>query len=153
MGPVENQPIKVQTSLNGGLKVYSQMSPHQASIRSKGGAGSGAGSKARNLDDSSLRSKAGLALTANTHHLSDHIRILTVKEVSDYLRVNPSTIYRLLRRGGIPAFKVGSDWRFDLQAIDNWRQEQSTQLMAAARIKRPKGPKPPKRPKRKRPSR
>ena len=149
MVPVEDQPIKVQTSLNGGvkgLKLYSQMSADQARLRSKGAAGS----KARNLDDGyhgSLRSKTGLALAANTHQTSGHTKILTVKEVSDYLRANPSTIYRLLRRGLLPAFKVGSDWRFDMEAIDNWRQEQSTQLMAAARLKRPK---PPRRPKRKR---
>ena len=48
-------------------------------------------------------------------------RLLTVKEAADYLRVNQTTIYRLLRRSEIPAFKVGGDWRFNLESIDNWR--------------------------------
>jgi excisionase family DNA binding protein len=42
-------------------------------------------------------------------------------EVADYLRVHPSTIYRLLKRKELPAFKVGSDWRFNRAAIDQWR--------------------------------
>jgi excisionase family DNA binding protein len=47
-------------------------------------------------------------------------KILTVREVSEYLRVHPATIYRLLRLKQIPGFLVGSDWRFDLNAIDRW---------------------------------
>jgi excisionase family DNA binding protein len=48
-------------------------------------------------------------------------KVLTVKELSIYLKVHPSTIYRQLRRGALPAFKVGSDWRFNLESIDRWR--------------------------------
>jgi len=46
--------------------------------------------------------------------------IMTVRELADFLRVHPSTIYRLLREGTLPAFKVGSDWRFSREAIDRW---------------------------------
>jgi excisionase family DNA binding protein len=49
--------------------------------------------------------------------------ILTVQEVSRYLRVHPSTIYRMLKRNQLPAFRVGSDWRFTVEAIDKWRAE------------------------------
>jgi excisionase family DNA binding protein len=51
-------------------------------------------------------------------------RVLTVKELSDYLKVHPSTIYRQLKRGRLPAFKVGSDWRFNIESIDRWRLDQ-----------------------------
>ena len=51
-------------------------------------------------------------------------RVMTVKEVSDYLKVHPSTIYRQLKKGRLPAFKVGSDWRFNVESIDQWRLEQ-----------------------------
>jgi excisionase family DNA binding protein len=47
--------------------------------------------------------------------------VLRLNEVADYLRVHPSTIYRLLRKKQLPAFKVGSDWRFNLESIDQWR--------------------------------
>jgi len=52
-------------------------------------------------------------------------KILTVREVSEYLRVHPATIYRLLRSKQIPGFLVGSDWRFDLNAIDRWSREET----------------------------
>jgi excisionase family DNA binding protein len=48
-------------------------------------------------------------------------RVLTVQEVSTYLRVHPSTIYRMLKKNQLPAFRVGSDWRFTVEAIDKWR--------------------------------
>lgn len=45
---------------------------------------------------------------------------MTVKETSSYLRVHPSTLYRMLKRRELPAFKIGSDWRFDREVIDKW---------------------------------
>jgi excisionase family DNA binding protein len=46
--------------------------------------------------------------------------VMTVKDLSEYLHCNQSTIYRLLKRGELPAFKVGSDWRFMTAEIRNW---------------------------------
>ncbi len=50
-------------------------------------------------------------------------RVLTVQEVCNYLRVHRSTIYRLLKQHRLPAFRVGGDWRFSIEAIDRWRAE------------------------------
>jgi excisionase family DNA binding protein len=50
--------------------------------------------------------------------------ILTVTELAEYLRVHRTTIYRLLRARKLPAFKVGSDWRFNREHIDEWRLKQ-----------------------------
>jgi len=47
-------------------------------------------------------------------------KVLTLEELAGYLRVHPSTIYRLLRKNQLPAFKVGSDWRFNLDSVDRW---------------------------------
>ncbi len=47
-------------------------------------------------------------------------QIFTVTELSEHLRVHPTTIYRLLRRGLIPGFRVGSTWRFSRAAIEEW---------------------------------
>jgi excisionase family DNA binding protein len=55
--------------------------------------------------------------------LSD-TKVLTVSELSEYLRVHRSTIYRLLKKGQLPGFKIGSDWRFNVEAIDQWRMQQ-----------------------------
>ena len=57
---------------------------------------------------------------------TDTSMVMTVKELSGYLKVHPSTIYRQLRRGRLPAFKVGSDWRFNIESIDRWRLDQDS---------------------------
>jgi excisionase family DNA binding protein len=47
-------------------------------------------------------------------------RIMTVAETAQYLRVHKRTLYKLLRRHQIPAFKIGADYRFDSDAIEKW---------------------------------
>jgi excisionase family DNA binding protein len=61
---------------------------------------------------------------AKTSHYAGPVRVMTVREVSAYLHVHPSTIYKLLKRHQIPAFHVGGDWRFNIETIDSWRLEQ-----------------------------
>ncbi|HKV55877.1 MAG TPA: helix-turn-helix domain-containing protein [Candidatus Binataceae bacterium] len=51
--------------------------------------------------------------------------IFTIKELSDHLRVHPTTIYRLLRQGRLPGFRVGSNWRFNRAAIEQWERLQA----------------------------
>ncbi len=46
--------------------------------------------------------------------------IMTVTEVAQYLRIHQGTLYKLIRRGEIPVFKGGSDYRFDGDLIENW---------------------------------
>jgi excisionase family DNA binding protein len=48
-------------------------------------------------------------------------KVLTVGELSDYLRLHPTTVYRLLRARQLPGFRVGSEWRFSIDIIDRWR--------------------------------
>jgi excisionase family DNA binding protein len=45
---------------------------------------------------------------------------MTLEEVAAFLRVHQSTVYRLLRTRSIPAFKMGSDWRFNQASIEQW---------------------------------
>jgi excisionase family DNA binding protein len=58
-----------------------------------------------------------------TDSKTERARILTLENVAQYLRVHPSTIYRLLKKKQLPAFKVGRDWRFNLESIDRWRAD------------------------------
>ena len=44
--------------------------------------------------------------------------VLTVAELAMYLRVHPTTIDRLLRTKQLPGFRVGSEWRFDSEMIE-----------------------------------
>jgi excisionase family DNA binding protein len=50
--------------------------------------------------------------------------IITLNELALYLKVHVSTIYKLLKENKIPAFRVGSDWRFSRREIDRWMLSQ-----------------------------
>lgn len=49
--------------------------------------------------------------------------ILTAKEVAEYLNIHPLTVHKYARDGKIPAFKIGTDWRFHKKFIEKWIQE------------------------------
>lgn len=51
--------------------------------------------------------------------------IMTLHEVADYLCCHYSTISRLLGKRAIPAFRLGSDWRFRRADIDKWIENKS----------------------------
>lgn len=59
-------------------------------------------------------------------------RIVTLKEVAAYLRVHSSTVYRLLKRGDLHGVKIGRDWRFDLDQIDEWFHAQQQSIITGA---------------------
>jgi excisionase family DNA binding protein len=46
--------------------------------------------------------------------------LLTAEQVARYLKVDKFTVYRLVSQKKIPAFKVGSQWRFKRRMIDAW---------------------------------
>lgn len=43
--------------------------------------------------------------------------IVTAKELSQYLKLSESTIYKLASKGDLPGFKVGDSWRFDMEEV------------------------------------
>jgi excisionase family DNA binding protein len=49
---------------------------------------------------------------------------LTTEEVLGYLKVNPRTIYRLIRSGELPAIRIGRQWRFRRSDLDDWLERQ-----------------------------
>ena len=54
-----------------------------------------------------------------------HREILTAKEVAEYLNIHPLTVHKYAREGKIPAFKIGTDWRFQRKFIERWIKEKS----------------------------
>ena len=50
--------------------------------------------------------------------------IMTLQEVAQYLRCHPSTIYRALKRGELPGFRIGSDWRFNSEMIERFSRKE-----------------------------
>lgn len=49
--------------------------------------------------------------------------VLTIEELSAYLKIPRSTLYKLVRGGMIPSQKVGRHWRFRKETIDRWLDE------------------------------
>ena len=45
-------------------------------------------------------------------------KILTAKEVAEYLQLTEITIYKYVTEGKIPGYKIGSRWRFEKEKID-----------------------------------
>ena len=45
---------------------------------------------------------------------------LTVDEVARRFGVNVTTVYRLVQRGRLPAFKIGNQWRFSAVRLEEW---------------------------------
>ncbi len=45
---------------------------------------------------------------------------LTIEDVAARFGINSSTVYRLAQQGKIPAFKIGSQWRFSKELLDKW---------------------------------
>jgi putative molybdopterin biosynthesis protein len=56
--------------------------------------------------------------------------LLTTLEVAELLRVHPKQVYRLLKRG-LPSRRVGSEWRFEREAVLGWSRGEGTPAAAA----------------------
>lgn len=49
-------------------------------------------------------------------------RLLTTRDLQSLLQVDRITIYRMLDSGELPGIKVGGQWRFTEQAVNDWLQ-------------------------------
>ncbi len=46
--------------------------------------------------------------------------LLNVEGVAKVLQLHAMTVYRLVREGKLPGFKVGGRWRFHRSALEDW---------------------------------
>jgi excisionase family DNA binding protein len=53
---------------------------------------------------------------------SQKLRLLTLKEAAEYLRMHKGSLYRLLESGkiDIPAIKLGGKWLFNLDSLNQY---------------------------------
>ncbi len=47
-------------------------------------------------------------------------QVMTIEEVSKYLQIPLSSLYKLAQEGKIPCQKIGRHWRFRKETIDRW---------------------------------
>ena len=52
--------------------------------------------------------------------------VLTIDELSVYLKIPKSTLYKLVREGKVPCQKIGRHWRFGRKAIEKWLEEKQS---------------------------
>ncbi len=64
-----------------------------------------------------------LAGAAQTNH-----NVMTVREAAEYLHCHTSTLYRLVERGKIPAFKLGGNWRLLLGELERWMSKRTRRI-------------------------
>lgn len=55
---------------------------------------------------------------------------LTLSEVAKYLRVSKETVYKLAQQSRIPASKLGNQWRFKQELVDQWLEAQTNDIQA-----------------------
>jgi excisionase family DNA binding protein len=58
-------------------------------------------------------------------------KFFTLNEVSKYLKIPKSTLYKLSQRGKIPSIKIGKQLRFRKSSLDNWLSVKEAKLTAA----------------------
>ncbi len=49
--------------------------------------------------------------------------IMSIKELSEYLGIGKSKIYDLIKHGKIPASKIGRQYKFSKDVVDQWLKE------------------------------
>ena len=60
--------------------------------------------------------------------------IMTIKDISLYLKINEKTVYKLAKKNLLPGIKVGGMYRFKKDAVDSWLTD-SGQKIAGTKMK------------------
>ena len=60
--------------------------------------------------------------------MADSREVMNIRQASQYLGVSPDTLYKYVNEQKIPAFKLGNRWRFKKSRLDQWMEEQSSEL-------------------------
>lgn len=47
-------------------------------------------------------------------------QIMIPREAAKYLGIHIITLYRLINKGEIPAFRIGGQWRIKKDLLDDW---------------------------------
>ena len=65
------------------------------------------------------------------------MKILTIKEVANILKINSFTAYRFAKEGKIPAVRIGRTWRIDEEVLEKWLADNSFKTTGAWKRKKP----------------
>jgi len=51
-------------------------------------------------------------------------RWMKVKEIAAYLQISEDLIYKWAQQGKIPVSKIGNQWRFNKEEVEEWAKSQ-----------------------------
>jgi excisionase family DNA binding protein len=60
----------------------------------------------------------------NKVYIHNMEELLTLKELSRYLKISKPTLYKMVEKGKIPALKIANQWRFKKEDISTWIEKQ-----------------------------
>jgi excisionase family DNA binding protein len=66
--------------------------------------------------------------------VADDQDILTVKELCELLRLHPATLYKLVKQGKIPSFRIGTKLRFRKDVIMRWIAQRSMEAQQVRKV-------------------
>jgi excisionase family DNA binding protein len=88
------------------------------------------GSVARNIEEfeeAPVEHAEERQVMSKSHPFVDD-RLLTVGEVAGTMRVSNMTVYRLIKSGQLPAFRVGKNYRIKESDVSRYLTEQSVHV-------------------------
>ena len=65
------------------------------------------------------------------------MKILTIREAAQVLKINEHTAYRYAKEGKIPATRVGRSWRVMEEVLEKWLTEKAGKDIGAWHRKKP----------------
>lgn len=64
--------------------------------------------------------------------------VLSADDACAYLQLSKPGLYKLVRQGKIPGFKLGAVWRFHKDSLDKWMHERIQEDTASRSVVKPK---------------
>lgn len=69
--------------------------------------------------------------------MKEYPEVLTVKQVSEYLQIDPQSVYKMAQHEKIPCTKIAGQWRFKKQILDEWLNQKINKREAVQIYKTP----------------
>ena len=61
--------------------------------------------------------------------IKDYPEVMTIDEVADYLQLHKQVVYRHVKKGTIPASRIGATIRFKKSIIDTWLTDSALETL------------------------
>lgn len=81
------------------------------------------------VEESEFRRRGG-QLTKRVVRKAELGSLLTITEVAEILRMHSITVYRFVKQGVIPGFKIGNAWRVNKDSLELWLSAKGPQQKA-----------------------